>query len=65
VGAGGGGKDTVFIKQDDNPFIAKMQLFFCRLSASQTSEHFKPKPKDEAFCIYIPKSVVKLKSALF
>ncbi len=39
VGGGGGGKAA---KQDISPFMAKIRPFICRLSASQTSEHFVP-----------------------
>ncbi len=38
-GSGGGGRAA---KQSESPFTAKMRLFICRLSASQTSEHFLP-----------------------
>jgi hypothetical protein len=46
VAVGGGGKAA---KQGEIPFTAKMLLFFCRLSASQTSEHFLPKTKVVGF----------------
>jgi hypothetical protein len=39
VALGGGGKGA---KQGENPFTAKMRPFICRLSASQTSDHFLP-----------------------
>jgi hypothetical protein len=39
VAVGGGGKAA---KQGENLFMAKMRPFICRLSASQTSEHFLP-----------------------
>jgi hypothetical protein len=43
---GGGGKAA---KQGKSPFAAKIRPFICRLSASQTSEHFLPEIKDVAF----------------
>ncbi len=45
-GSGGGGKAA---KQGESPFTAKMRPFICRLSASQTSEHFLPETKDVGF----------------
>ncbi len=59
-GSGGGGKVT---KQGDSPFTAKMCLFINRLLVSQTSERFLLEVKNVAFCIWILKSVKKLKSA--
>ncbi len=37
VAVGGGGKAA---KQGESPFTAKMRPFVCRVSASQSSEHF-------------------------
>ncbi len=38
-GSGGWGKAA---KQGESLFTAKVRLFICKLSASQTSEHFSP-----------------------
>jgi hypothetical protein len=46
-GSWGGGKAR---NQGEIPFMAKMWLFICQLSASQTSEDFLPKLIDVAFC---------------
>ncbi len=45
-GSGGGGKAA---KQGESPFTAKMRPFICRLSASQTFEHFLLEIKDVGF----------------
>ncbi len=62
VAVGGGGKAA---KQGKSLFTAKIQPFIRRLSASKISEHFLPEIKDVAFCMWMLKSVNKLKSALF
>jgi hypothetical protein len=50
-GRSGGRRETaVSTKQGKNLFTAKLRLFICCLSASQTSEHFLPEVKDVAFC---------------
>jgi hypothetical protein len=46
VAVGGGGKAAI---QGKSPFTAKIRPFICRLSASQTSEHFLPEIKNVGF----------------
>jgi hypothetical protein len=46
VAVGGGG---IAANQGKSPFTAKMRLFICQLSASQTSKHFLLETKDVGF----------------